>query len=239
MCMLTLHAKYYRVDERYLVGSANLTARGLGWTIPSNLELLIDVSKHSGSLRKWEERLLELAVPATKAMRNGIEEEAQRADADGRCYDGRLRGGEGSSNRTSVELLGCRRARRLSDFGTSTLDTQRRTMVTGALEAARADLAVLSPPGTLDHRDFNRYVRANLMTMPILSEIDQCADTDGLSDTGAHRILRERLGLEEERAVEQAWGIIKAWLLCFFPDQYRTRVISETLIKSKRLDSTR
>ena len=36
----TLHAKYYRADEKVLVGSANLTHSALGWSAEPNLEIL-------------------------------------------------------------------------------------------------------------------------------------------------------------------------------------------------------
>lgn len=36
----TLHAKYYRADEKILVGSANLTYSALGWSAEPNLEIL-------------------------------------------------------------------------------------------------------------------------------------------------------------------------------------------------------
>ena len=36
----SLHAKYYRIDDVILVGSANLTSSALGWSMQSNLEIL-------------------------------------------------------------------------------------------------------------------------------------------------------------------------------------------------------
>ena len=36
----SLHAKYYRFDDRVLVGSANLTMAGFGWAATSNVEIL-------------------------------------------------------------------------------------------------------------------------------------------------------------------------------------------------------
>ena len=36
----TLHAKYYRADEKVLVGSANITYSALGWSTEPNLEIL-------------------------------------------------------------------------------------------------------------------------------------------------------------------------------------------------------
>jgi hypothetical protein len=40
-----LHAKYYRADERVLIGSANLTYSALGWSSDPNLEILCMAGK--------------------------------------------------------------------------------------------------------------------------------------------------------------------------------------------------
>src|SRR5579862_8242725 len=42
-----LHAKYYRADDRCLIGSANLTLAALGLSAAPNLELLIDTDPNS------------------------------------------------------------------------------------------------------------------------------------------------------------------------------------------------
>ena len=36
----SLHAKYYRIDDAVLIGSANLTSSAMGWSPQSNLEIL-------------------------------------------------------------------------------------------------------------------------------------------------------------------------------------------------------
>lgn len=52
-----LHAKYYRFDERILVGSANITGAGLGHIPASNLEILCSPSDEFNS-SEFEEELL-------------------------------------------------------------------------------------------------------------------------------------------------------------------------------------
>ena len=53
----TLHAKYYRADDRYAIGSANLTNAALGWSARPNVELLIS-GEVDHVLRDWEAFLL-------------------------------------------------------------------------------------------------------------------------------------------------------------------------------------
>ena len=54
-----LHAKYYRAGESCIVGSANLTARGLGTVVPPNRQLLIELPANFSGLREWESMVLE------------------------------------------------------------------------------------------------------------------------------------------------------------------------------------
>lgn len=67
-----LHAKYYSNGRDSLVGSANLTARGLGWHTPSNVELLVALPAKFAGLADWEHALLSSAVQATEELRDRI-----------------------------------------------------------------------------------------------------------------------------------------------------------------------
>lgn len=69
-----LHAKYYRSDDRVLVGSANLTAAALGWAPRSNLELLIESDGRGGQFDEFERRLSARSVQATTEMRDLIQQ---------------------------------------------------------------------------------------------------------------------------------------------------------------------
>ena len=48
-----LHAKYYSNGHQTLVGSANLTSRGLGWYTPANVEILIALPAEFPGLANW------------------------------------------------------------------------------------------------------------------------------------------------------------------------------------------
>ncbi len=52
-----LHAKYYRADERCLVGSANLTNTALGWSAQPNLELLVELPAQAAACVNFEQTL--------------------------------------------------------------------------------------------------------------------------------------------------------------------------------------
>ena len=67
----SLHAKYYRFDDVVFFGSANLTLTGLGVT-GSAIELLEE--RHAGPISTFEETVLEIANPVTRAMRDEYQE---------------------------------------------------------------------------------------------------------------------------------------------------------------------
>ena len=56
----SLHAKYYRIDDAVLIGSATLTSSAMGWSRQSNLEILCRPSDDFDALA-FEQELLEQA----------------------------------------------------------------------------------------------------------------------------------------------------------------------------------
>ena len=60
----SLHAKYYRIDDVVLIGSANLTFSAMGWTPQPNLEILcqpgedFDASRLRANCSKMHEKLV-------------------------------------------------------------------------------------------------------------------------------------------------------------------------------------
>lgn len=54
----SLHAKYYRIDDDVLVGSANLTASAMGWSTQPNLEILCPAGDDFDT-RDFERKLLQ------------------------------------------------------------------------------------------------------------------------------------------------------------------------------------
>ena len=138
-----LHAKYYSNGRETLVGSANLTARGLGWHNPSNVELLVALSTEFAGLAEWEEALVNSAVPATGALREQLRvqaDELMQAQAvrhapevedDAREYAATLWVPQCPAPDRLWQVYHGRGAG---------------TMVSTAFEAAQEDLAALSPP---------------------------------------------------------------------------------------------
>ena len=67
-----LHAKYYRSDSIRMIGSANLTNKGLGWAVNSNFEILADVQGSHKALLNFEELLFEEIVQVDNRMADSM-----------------------------------------------------------------------------------------------------------------------------------------------------------------------
>jgi hypothetical protein len=63
-----LHAKFYRADEKCLVGSANLTAKALGWSNSPNLELLVPLMASEPTLKTFEAELFSGCVQVNESL---------------------------------------------------------------------------------------------------------------------------------------------------------------------------
>ena len=230
-----LHAKYYRADDICLVGSANVTYRGLGWAAPSNLELTVEMSVNDGGLAEWEQRLLSDVTPATIEIRDRIAAEASKLKS---ALLSDFVSPEVTIPTTSHLSPGfwlptCTVPDRLWDVYKGQAEA---IMVTSSYNAARADLVALSPPENLSHENFMQYMAGMLLKMPLVEEIDQLASA-GLSDARAHDLLAEKLPPEHPMSADiaAAWEILKEWLTLFASHEYLTETSEQILFKGRHL----
>ncbi|MYH36221.1 MAG: hypothetical protein F4160_05415 [Rhodospirillaceae bacterium] len=229
-----LHAKYYSNGQQTLVGSANLTARGLGWHTPANVEILVALPADFPGLADWESVLLESAIEATELLRQQLRTRAEElkqavplpnppeVEAEPKEPEARI-----------LWVPQCPVPERLWEvYCGGGADT----MVSSAYKAAQDDLAALSPPQGLTEELFNAYVAGILRQMPLLAELDKLA-VAGLTDTKAHEFLSNYLASTSGDISEyvQVWRISKLWLTYFFPKAYRLETGQEVLIKGREL----
>lgn len=227
-----LHAKYYRGDRRCLVGSSNLTARGLGWSTPSNLELLVELSVDFPGLEEWETSLWQSSIPATHELRDRIAKEALRLKNLAKLLPLPEVNEETIVHAPQSQWIpACPVPERLWTVYRGGAEA---TMVSSAREAAQSDLQALSPPPGLTQALFGAYVSGILRQMALFSEIDRLA-LAGLSDSHARAYLESRMGDTKTHSTEQAWRVLKAWLIHFFPETYRLEASQEVLVRGKDL----
>ena len=224
-----LHAKFYSNTNQCLVGSANLTDRGLGWYTPANVELLVELPSNFSGLPGWEVALLNSSVTATTELRDQILAESERLPKPDHHH---LPEVEVSEKPDAIWVPICTVPDRLWKIYRG---VGADSIVTSAYDAAHSDLAALSPPHGLDQALFEAYVSGILRQMPFISEIDVLAST-GVTDLQAHQFLSERLGIDATTA-QHSWRVLKLWLIHFFGDSYRLETGQDILVKGKEIPS--
>ena len=229
-----LHAKYYSNGHKTLVGSANLTSRGLGWHTPANVEILVALPAEFPGLADWESALLVSAVEVTEQLREQIRMQAALLEqTDPRRHPPEVEDVPGEEERVELWVPQCPVPERLWQvYRGRGADT----MVSSAFKAAQSDLMALLPPQGLSQDLFTAYIAGILRQMPLLTEIDKLALT-GLTDTTAQDFLSNNLtgGREAMNNYGQTWRIVKLWLLYFFPQSYRLETGQEVLVKGREI----
>ena len=229
-----LHAKYYSNGKEALVGSANLTARGLGWYTPRNVEILVALPSDFPGLADWESTLLDSAVDATEELREQIRAQAEQIKQTGQIYHlSEVEEDAGDGNQVSLWIPECPVPERLWEVYCG---RGADTMVSSAFKAAQDDLVALSPPRGLTEDLFTAYLKGILRQMPFLTEIDKLAST-GLTDEKAQEFLSDQIvgHIGGTGEYGQIWRIVKQWLVYFFPESYRLETGQEVLVRGREI----
>ena len=204
----TLHAKYYRGDRRGLVGSANLTGAGLGWSKNSNLEILVEIDLDL-QLQNIEEKLWEnsnkvdqsiydhtkLNLP--KILMPEIETLIENTQFSISFFDWR------PHLRNPPELY-------------QAYIKGLKGLSTASAEAARCDLVALVPPSRLSNEEFKAWVGSKLIQHPEIQAIKKFAREP--RRFGEMRSFLIQRGCQDG---ERQWQTWMRWLAYYLPDDFR------------------
>jgi hypothetical protein len=218
-----LHAKLYRFDQIYWLGSANLTGRALGWRAPSNIEILRSADGLDTDLRNLEQTLLATSMPTDARYRDEIRQQVDLLVKSG--FDPRPLAAE-IGGLSASWLPTCPSPEKLWDVYSDPVNARRR-MVESAFEAARADISCLEVGDGLSEIQFYRVMSGTLNQMPLVRLIEREAET-GLDAEKAAALIAAAGGAAPY-ATNEMWEILAAWLQYYFPDQYRMESMGEVL----------
>lgn len=227
-----LHAKYYRADQRCLVGSANITNRGLGWATPSNIELIVELSAGFTNLDIWEKSLVGSAVVATQELREQIDHEAERLITEDVSYK-TLKAEEsiGDEVPSSQWVPMCPIPEQLWNVY---IGQGQDEMVTSAWKAAQMDLKALQVPNGLSKNLFKAYISSIFKEMPVIQEIQLLA-SKGLTDAQAQDFLKTKFRESTQSEIDKMWNVLKAWFTCFLGHDYRIEPVEMALVKGRNI----
>ena len=194
-----LHAKYYRLGDAVLVGSANLTTAGLGYASPANAEILCEPGAGFDAAAFEQELLL--------ASREVSDAEFVRWAAIQRVPPTPTAGSEPGAPNEWRPMT--REPRHVwfayRGYGADVVSDDER-------ERAAWDLEALSLPPGLDRAGFDAIVSAELLSSAAVGDVTR---TDGLPDEVAWTQLADGWGTtrsDAQRFRETAWNWIATFL---------------------------
>lgn len=198
-----LHAKYYRFDDEVLVGSANLTGQGLGWSPPGNVELLVT----HAPIPAFEEQLLATSRAATRELMEAVLALASEINPTFQSTGLEL-------SMSSMWLPATRHPADLFLVYAGETDLVSRA----SIETSHKDLEYLGLPGGLSQDSFRTGIRVTLRATAIFNHLEAALTRPRRFGEMAD-FLRDKTQLNRDEASE-AWQTLLRWLLHFFPEEY-------------------
>ena len=202
-----LHAKYYRFDQRCLLGSANLTRSGLGFATTPNLEILFetefDVSSALLEAKLFEQstRVDETTYEAFKELqallRTAVVDKAETASLNLVHY----------LSRNPVELWDTYLGAEMSDGSVVPGSDQLFLDMTGI------------PVGVTSQGTFNQVVRSTLIGNSVVRRWNGALSKEPQRFGSLSRMLGDEVGVAHDTANLLTQALIRN-LTHFFPDRY-------------------
>lgn len=223
-----LHAKYYRSDERVLIGSANLTAAALGWAPASNLELLVESSRASDHFEAFEQRLSLRSVRATAEIRDLVQLAADALPSivvpewPSAVLAGTVRPATWMPHTRHPEVL----FRAYADRGEE--------LTSSGQEQTCLDLAVLGLPRGLREDCFRAFVGSILIQTPVVVALDALLDRPRRFGELRDFVAGYAVNDASRRDPSESWQTLMRWLLWFLPQRYASETPRYSEIFSRR-----
>jgi hypothetical protein len=202
-----LHAKFYRNEDRVLLGSANLTATALGWAPTPNLELLVE--SDFASIVAMERVLSVESAVATDQLAREVEEIAKLLPTHAIH--------EEVPTPTQPVDLWVPSLRMPSDLFTA-YSSGGQSLTARSSAAAAIDLAVLDLPVGLDRAQFDTLVGHRVRQQPFFQNLDGYLDQPRRFGEVRQKISQLK-GFNRAQA-EDAWQTTMRWMLEFLPRRY-------------------
>lgn len=216
-----LHAKFYRADEKCLVGSANLTFTALGWSSHPNFELLVSIAVGNPEVANFEESLLNGCVEVDDSIFEQVSSAVEALVDELQIPPNLLESIEDQSpleskTPTQAWLPSLRNPEALYTAYLGYFDQ----LTTALRETALVDLGTLNPPKGLSRNAFEVYIGTQLLQMPVVRKVDCFVVSP--QRFGAVRDLLGTLDCAEKPDFEpdRAWQTLMRWLLYFLPKRY-------------------
>jgi hypothetical protein len=205
-----IHAKYYRIDGLALVGSANLTRRGLGWTTKPGLELLLEVA--AAEIADFETKLLAASLEVDVATYNNMQAAVDALAASSAIP---LVASAEEVEEVAEWFPSSRQVQHLYDCYLGHQDK----VISSVFEDGRLDVSGLCLPSGLGRESFENFVAARLQSLAYVAAVDARAIAPIDRRTGQGLLVDLGVARAAEDCTE--WDTLSEWLLWFLPQRYR------------------
>ncbi|MGL6344182.1 MAG: phospholipase D family protein [Waterburya sp.] len=224
-----LHAKYYRVDDRCLVGSANLTGKALGWSEQPNLELLVTLSANEPAIKTFEKELLASCIlvdrdlfeqmsATVSLLTEGYSESIARNSSEVKVIKENFTTNEIITVDAWLPILRNPEDLYLAYSGLT------EKLSTASNIAALTDLRSLSIMPDLSRTVFNSYIGTLLLQKPIIQKVDTFVKVPRRFGAVTDLLFSLPCATIPYFDVERAWQTLMRWLLYFLPNRYALSV---------------
>ena len=215
-----LHAKLYIANEECLVGSSNVTQRGLGEGADSNIEVLVRTTTSDPGVRATL-----AAIRGVRRVATGEMVDSVKRLAGSLSVWTESKGAEGLDPRWVPRSLRPREAYRMYSRPTT-------GFVRAADQVLLADVAGADCQPGLRRTEFEQGIRGSLSRIPIIQEFLEQGEgmlrcVDAYEYLGRHA--------SQEYSVETLWRALVAWTTHFLPDQLISHEISEVALRHGRM----
>lgn len=216
-----LHAKYYRADDKILIGSANISDTALGWSSNPNLEILEHAPTGEFSRSKFEKVLLQGVTPVTPALFESF----QLALAD---FPKQEQYSKSVIVEVASSIMDWRPSLRFPAdlflfYSGSGDDLSSSTRL-----AAANDLASLQPPVGLQSFAFKRWIGLALLQNREFNQIDEFVQSS--RRFGEMRSFLASQGCEDPSRDWQTW---MRWISHFLPNHFTFHTANYSEIVSR------
>lgn len=235
-----LHAKYYRIDNDDVVGSANISNAALGWSNHPNLELLLlyragltEASGFESALWKACVQVNQDIYECVKTAASALEPYLPKPELDNRetsifKEDDDLESVSPNTDRGSWTPLS-RHPEQLFKLYSG----ESSSLTEAALVSASQDLKYLAIPLGLNEEAFNKVVGAMLLQQYVVQQVDSFVITpQRFGAVSAFLRSLDRSYRPEDSKAE--WQLLMRWLLWFLPERYERTVPRHSEVFARR-----
>jgi HKD family nuclease len=218
-----LHAKFYRSDDRVIIGSANVTHSALGWVKEPNIEFLVEIDPNLYQVKTLEDELshFEKVTPETRDHFQSIVESLAEIGIDN--IKNRFEANEELKSPYEAWLPACTVPEIL--YAVYSNESGSRRFSSGAIDDACSDIVDLGIPPGLGRQDFEIFVRDRLHEISSFKEFIDRA-TSVLTESEAIMIIKKLRPDYHDQEAKFCWNIILEWVRVFFNDQIEIAPLS-------------